>query len=105
MQQMLNFRDSQSMLPYAIFITKILEHFRVSLDGETKETLNLRESNNIEVVHVRHLQDKKKPILWFDSLPTDKENLSFGVAPAKNLVLYLSLSLTLSEDTLNLLVI
>ncbi|KAF1874281.1 hypothetical protein Lal_00008647 [Lupinus albus] len=34
---------------------------------------------------LKHLQDNKDPILWFDSLPTDKENLSFGVAPAKNL--------------------
>ncbi|KAF1866025.1 hypothetical protein Lal_00013705 [Lupinus albus] len=39
-------------LPYAIFITKILEHFGVSLDGETKVALNLRESKvDIEVVH------------------------------------------------------
>ncbi|KAF1878201.1 hypothetical protein Lal_00032273 [Lupinus albus] len=37
-------RGSQSLLPYAIFITKILEHFGVSLDGETKVALNLRES-------------------------------------------------------------
>ncbi|KAF1888240.1 hypothetical protein Lal_00015135 [Lupinus albus] len=51
MQQMWNVRDSQSMLPYAIFITKILEHFRVSLNGEAKVALNLHESNNIEVVH------------------------------------------------------
>ncbi|KAF1879723.1 hypothetical protein Lal_00039779 [Lupinus albus] len=36
MQQMWNVRGSQSPLPYAIFITKILEHFGVSLDGETK---------------------------------------------------------------------
>ncbi|KAF1893013.1 hypothetical protein Lal_00013732 [Lupinus albus] len=35
-----------------IFITNILEHFGVSLDGETKVTLNLRESKvDIEVVH------------------------------------------------------
>ncbi|KAF1881699.1 hypothetical protein Lal_00032170 [Lupinus albus] len=40
------------LLPYSIFITKILEHFGVSLDGETKVTLNLRESKvDIEVVH------------------------------------------------------
>ncbi|KAF1879086.1 hypothetical protein Lal_00047758 [Lupinus albus] len=45
-------RGSQSSLPYAIFITKILEHFGVSLEGETKVTLNLRESKvGIEVVH------------------------------------------------------
>ncbi|KAF1893000.1 hypothetical protein Lal_00024130 [Lupinus albus] len=52
MNQMWQVRDSQSLLPYAIFITKILEHFGVSLDGETKVALNLRESKvDIEVVH------------------------------------------------------
>ncbi|KAF1863119.1 hypothetical protein Lal_00015600 [Lupinus albus] len=45
-------RGSQSPLPYAILITKILEHFGVSLDGESKVALNLRESKvDIEVVH------------------------------------------------------
>ncbi|KAF1878034.1 hypothetical protein Lal_00041783 [Lupinus albus] len=39
-------------MPYAIFITKILEHFDVSLDNETKVALNFRESKvDIEVVH------------------------------------------------------
>ncbi|KAF1898772.1 hypothetical protein Lal_00022717 [Lupinus albus] len=39
-------------LPYAIFITKILEHFGVLLEGETKVALNLRERRvDIEVVH------------------------------------------------------
>ncbi|KAF1893126.1 hypothetical protein Lal_00015557 [Lupinus albus] len=43
---------SQSPLPYAIFITKILEHFDISLDGETKVALNLHEGNvDFEVVH------------------------------------------------------
>ncbi|KAF1868060.1 hypothetical protein Lal_00034001 [Lupinus albus] len=52
MQQMLHVRSSQSLLPYVIFITKILEHFGVSLDGETKVALNLHESKiDIEVVH------------------------------------------------------
>ncbi|KAF1888563.1 hypothetical protein Lal_00011337 [Lupinus albus] len=52
MQQMWHVRGSQSLLPYAIFITKILEHFGVSLDGETKVALNLRESKvDVEVVH------------------------------------------------------
>ncbi|KAF1896114.1 hypothetical protein Lal_00042879 [Lupinus albus] len=52
MQQMWHVRGSQSSLPYAIFITKILEHFGVSLDGETKVALNLRESKvDVEVVH------------------------------------------------------
>ncbi|KAF1896058.1 hypothetical protein Lal_00042351 [Lupinus albus] len=52
MNQMWHVRDSQSPLPYAIFITKILEHFGVPLEGETKVALNLRESKvDIEVVH------------------------------------------------------
>ncbi|KAF1866382.1 hypothetical protein Lal_00024392 [Lupinus albus] len=52
MQQMWHVRGSQSPLPYAIFITKILEHFGVPLEGETKVALNLRESKvDIEVVH------------------------------------------------------
>ncbi|KAF1879739.1 hypothetical protein Lal_00039752 [Lupinus albus] len=51
-QQMWHVRGSQSPLPYAIFITEILEHFGVSLDGETKVALNLRKSKvDIEVVH------------------------------------------------------
>ncbi|KAF1891322.1 hypothetical protein Lal_00016953 [Lupinus albus] len=52
MQQMWHVRGSQSPLPYAIFITKILEHSGVSLDGKTKVALNLRESKiDVEVVH------------------------------------------------------
>ncbi|KAF1870629.1 hypothetical protein Lal_00026018 [Lupinus albus] len=52
MQQMWHVRGSQSLLPYAIFITKILEHFGVSLDGETKVALNFRESKvDVEVFH------------------------------------------------------
>ncbi|KAF1864670.1 hypothetical protein Lal_00031988 [Lupinus albus] len=52
MRQMLNVRSSQSPLPYSIFITKILEHFGISLDGETKVALNLREIKiDVEVVH------------------------------------------------------
>ncbi|KAF1868041.1 hypothetical protein Lal_00015292 [Lupinus albus] len=52
MQQMWHVRGSQSLLSYAIFNTKILEHFGVSLDDETKVALNLRESKiDIEVVH------------------------------------------------------
>ncbi|KAF1878078.1 hypothetical protein Lal_00022788 [Lupinus albus] len=52
MNQMWHVRGSQSLLPYAIFITKILEHFGVSLDGETKVALNIRETKvDIEVVH------------------------------------------------------
>ncbi|KAF1885921.1 hypothetical protein Lal_00015416 [Lupinus albus] len=52
MQQMWHVRGSQSLLPYAIFITKILKHFVISLDGETKVALNLCESKvDVEVVH------------------------------------------------------
>ncbi|KAF1889062.1 hypothetical protein Lal_00043381 [Lupinus albus] len=52
MNQMWHVRGSQSLLPYAIFITKILDHFGVPLEGETKLALNLRESKvDIEVVH------------------------------------------------------
>ncbi|KAF1862531.1 hypothetical protein Lal_00024433 [Lupinus albus] len=52
MRQMWNVHSSQSPLPYAIFITKILKHFGVSTTGETKVTLNLRESEiDVEVVH------------------------------------------------------
>ncbi|KAF1896318.1 hypothetical protein Lal_00018601 [Lupinus albus] len=51
MNQMWHVRGSQSPFPYTIFITKILEHFGVPLEGETKVALNLRESKvNIEVV-------------------------------------------------------
>ncbi|KAF1891463.1 hypothetical protein Lal_00039593 [Lupinus albus] len=54
MIQMWHVRGSQSPLPYAIFITKILEQFGVPLEGETKVALNLRESKvDIEVVHKR----------------------------------------------------
>ncbi|KAF1896070.1 hypothetical protein Lal_00042332 [Lupinus albus] len=52
MNQMLHVRGSQSPLPCAIFITKILEHFGVPLEGETKVDLNLLENKaDIEVVH------------------------------------------------------
>ncbi|KAF1896041.1 hypothetical protein Lal_00033429 [Lupinus albus] len=52
MNKMWHVCGSQSLLPYAIFITKILEHFGVPLEGETKVALNLRESKvDIEVVH------------------------------------------------------
>ncbi|KAF1863203.1 hypothetical protein Lal_00042507 [Lupinus albus] len=52
MQQMWHVRGSQSPFPYAIFITKILKHFSVSNDGETKVALNLRESKiDVEVAH------------------------------------------------------
>ncbi|KAF1872194.1 hypothetical protein Lal_00039355 [Lupinus albus] len=52
MQQMWHVHGSQSPLPYAIFITKILEHFGVPLEGETKVALNLCESKvDVEFVH------------------------------------------------------
>ncbi|KAF1874149.1 hypothetical protein Lal_00041594 [Lupinus albus] len=44
--------EIELQLMYAIFITKILEHFGVPLEGETKVALNFRESKvDIEVVH------------------------------------------------------
>ncbi|KAF1860311.1 hypothetical protein Lal_00037649 [Lupinus albus] len=52
MRQMWTVRGSQSLLRYAIFITNILKHFKVSNDGETKVALNLRESKiDVDVVH------------------------------------------------------
>ncbi|KAF1896068.1 hypothetical protein Lal_00042330 [Lupinus albus] len=52
MRQIWNVHGSQSLLPYAIFITKTLAHFGVSLDGETNMALNLREIKiDVEVVH------------------------------------------------------
>ncbi|KAF1881535.1 hypothetical protein Lal_00021384 [Lupinus albus] len=52
MRQMWNVRDTQSPLPYAIFITNFLQHFGVSTNGETKVPLNLRESKiDVDVVH------------------------------------------------------
>ncbi|KAF1877060.1 hypothetical protein Lal_00033613 [Lupinus albus] len=52
MRQMWTIRGSQCPLLYAIFITNILKHFKVSTDGETKATHNLRESKiDVEVVH------------------------------------------------------
>ncbi|KAF1864648.1 hypothetical protein Lal_00039284 [Lupinus albus] len=38
LRQMWNVRGSQIPLPNALFITKILEHFGVSLHGETKNS-------------------------------------------------------------------
>ncbi|KAF1866064.1 hypothetical protein Lal_00013501 [Lupinus albus] len=59
MQQMWHVRSSQSPLPYDIFITNILEHFGVSLDGETKIALNLRESKiDVEVFWKSRLSEK-----------------------------------------------
>ncbi|KAF1896127.1 hypothetical protein Lal_00042893 [Lupinus albus] len=52
MNRMWHVGSSQSPLPYTIFITKILEHFGIPLEGETKVALNLRENKvDIEVVH------------------------------------------------------
>ncbi|KAF1881599.1 hypothetical protein Lal_00039815 [Lupinus albus] len=48
----INVGSSQIPLPYAIFITKILEHFGVSTAGETKVALSLRENKiDVEFVH------------------------------------------------------
>ncbi|KAF1867979.1 hypothetical protein Lal_00042373 [Lupinus albus] len=64
-------------LPYAIFITKILEHFGVSTTGETKVALILRESKiDVEVVHkmgfsidpIDHCNPLISPLLSFVKL-------------------------------------
>ncbi|KAF1896084.1 hypothetical protein Lal_00042346 [Lupinus albus] len=69
MNQMWHVRGFQSLLPYAIFITKILEHFRVSLDGETKVALNLRESK----VDIEHHTDRQ-PAHTDEPEPTAEPN-------------------------------
>ncbi|KAF1866154.1 hypothetical protein Lal_00031458 [Lupinus albus] len=52
LQQIWHVRGSHSPLPYAIFIIKILEHFGVPLEGDTKLALNPRERKvDIEVVN------------------------------------------------------
>ncbi|CAL0313737.1 unnamed protein product [Lupinus luteus] len=52
MRQIWNVRGTQSPLPYAILITNFLQHFGVSINGETKVPLNLRRSKiDVEVVH------------------------------------------------------
>ncbi|KAF1892833.1 hypothetical protein Lal_00035477 [Lupinus albus] len=51
-RQMWTVRGTQSPLPYAILITNILEHSGVSTVGETKVSLNFRESKiDVEFVH------------------------------------------------------
>ncbi|KAF1863077.1 hypothetical protein Lal_00018924 [Lupinus albus] len=97
MNQMWHVRDSQSSLPYAIFITKILEHFSVSLDGETKVALNLHESKvDIEVVHkmrfvidpvtrrtYKHCIDRQ-PALTDEPKPTAEPNQPESHAPSSS---------------------
>ncbi|KAF1891392.1 hypothetical protein Lal_00017024 [Lupinus albus] len=94
MQQMWHVRGSQSPLPYAIFITKIILHFGVSLDGETKVALNLHESKiDIEVVHkmgfsldlvtrrtYRHHTDRP-------TAPTNNQNLPYLTSLSLKLLL------------------
>ncbi|KAF1869366.1 hypothetical protein Lal_00018460 [Lupinus albus] len=97
MQQMWHVRGCQSPFPYAIFITKILEHFGVSLDGETKVALNLRESKvDIEVVHkmgfvidpvtrqtYKHRTDRQ-PAPTDEPKPTAEPNLPESHAPSSS---------------------
>ncbi|KAF1891468.1 hypothetical protein Lal_00039598 [Lupinus albus] len=44
MRHMWSVRETNSPLPYAIIISKILEHFGVSTAGESKIILNVRDS-------------------------------------------------------------
>ncbi|KAF1881754.1 hypothetical protein Lal_00031901 [Lupinus albus] len=97
MQQMWHVRGSQSPLPYAIFITKILEHFGISLDGENKVALNLREIKvYVEVVHkmgfvinlvtrrtYKHHTDRQ-PAPTNEPEPTAKPNLPESHAPSSS---------------------
>ncbi|KAF1891560.1 hypothetical protein Lal_00015159 [Lupinus albus] len=52
MRHMWSVRETNSPLPYAIIISKILEHFCVSTAGESKITLNARDSKiDVDVIH------------------------------------------------------
>ncbi|KAF1862019.1 hypothetical protein Lal_00026536 [Lupinus albus] len=97
MQQMCHIRGSQSSFPYAIFITKILEHFGVSLDGETIVALNLHESKvDVEVLHkmgfiidpvtsrtYKHRTDSQ-PAPTDEPEPTDAPNQPESQAPSSS---------------------
>ncbi|KAF1869439.1 hypothetical protein Lal_00022907 [Lupinus albus] len=97
MQEMWHVRGSQSPLPYAIFITKILEHFGVSLDGKTKVALNLRESKvDVEFIHkmgfvidpvthrtYKHRTDRQ-PDLTDELEPTTEPNQPESHAPSSS---------------------
>ncbi|KAF1884311.1 hypothetical protein Lal_00033484 [Lupinus albus] len=74
-QQMWHVCVSQSPLPYTIFITKILEHFGISLDGETKVALNLRES--------KHHNDRQ-PAPTDEPEPTAEPNQPESHAPSSS---------------------
>ncbi|KAF1888174.1 hypothetical protein Lal_00008087 [Lupinus albus] len=52
MRHMWSVRETNSLLPYAIIISKILEHFGVSMAGESKITLNARDSKiDVDMIH------------------------------------------------------
>ncbi|KAF1894411.1 hypothetical protein Lal_00027108 [Lupinus albus] len=52
MNHMWSVRETNSLLPYAIIISNILEHFGVSMAGESKITLNARGSKiDVDVIH------------------------------------------------------
>ncbi|KAF1877039.1 hypothetical protein Lal_00033592 [Lupinus albus] len=51
-RHMWSVRETNSPFPYAIIISKILEHFGVSTAGESKITLNTRDSRiDVDAVH------------------------------------------------------
>ncbi|KAF1870628.1 hypothetical protein Lal_00026013 [Lupinus albus] len=97
MQQMWHVRGSQSLLPYTIFITKILEHFGVSLDGETKVALNLRKIKvDVEVVHemgfvihpvtrrIYKHRTERQPVPTEEPKPTAEPNQPESHAPSSS---------------------
>ncbi|KAF1893033.1 hypothetical protein Lal_00024153 [Lupinus albus] len=52
MRHMWSIRETNSPLPYAIIISKILEHFGASTASESKITLNARDSEiDVDVIH------------------------------------------------------
>ncbi|KAF1864927.1 hypothetical protein Lal_00031893 [Lupinus albus] len=52
MRHMWSVRETNNLLPYAIIISKILEHFRVSTAGESKIALIARDKKiDVDVIH------------------------------------------------------
>ncbi|KAF1870667.1 hypothetical protein Lal_00026181 [Lupinus albus] len=52
MNHMWSMRETNSLLLYAIIISNILEHFGISMAGESKITLNARDNKiDVDVIH------------------------------------------------------
>ncbi|KAF1896062.1 hypothetical protein Lal_00042355 [Lupinus albus] len=77
---------SQSLLPYAIFITKILEHFGVSLDGETKVALNLRKIKHRTDRQPAHT-DEPEPTAEPNQLEYHAQSSSSAVMPTNQMIM------------------